>query len=46
MTEFKKPKFYKSLNALFTRELEIPREINEDKQKVKVIVDLSIHMNL
>jgi phosphatidylserine decarboxylase len=34
MIEFKKPKFYKSLNALFTRELEIPREINEDENVV------------
>lgn len=34
MSEFKKPKFYKSLNALFTRELEISREINEEKNVI------------
>ncbi len=34
MSEFKNPKFYKSLNLLFTRELEIPREINTDKNVV------------
>jgi len=34
MSEFKSPKFYKSLNALFTRELEIAREINEDKDVI------------
>lgn len=28
MSEFKKPKFYKSLNDLFTRKLEVAREIN------------------
>jgi len=31
MSEFRNPKFYKSLNDLFTRELSIPREINDDK---------------
>lgn len=30
MSEFRNAKFYKSLNDLFTRELAIPREINED----------------
>ena len=31
MSEFKKPKFYKSLNALFTRELELKRKINTEE---------------
>ncbi|XOB61975.1 phosphatidylserine decarboxylase [Campylobacterota bacterium DY0563] len=31
MSEFRNPKFYKSLNDLFTRELAIPREIDKDK---------------
>ena len=31
MSEFRNPKFYKSLNDLFTRELAIPRQINEDE---------------
>ena len=31
MSEFRNPKFYKSLNDLFTRELSIPRVINEDE---------------
>ncbi|WP_321312812.1 phosphatidylserine decarboxylase [Halarcobacter sp.] len=31
MSEFRNPKFYKSLNDLFTRELAIPREIDNDK---------------
>ncbi len=30
MSEFRNPKFYKSLNDLFTRELAIPRVINKD----------------
>ena len=29
MSEFRQPKYYKSLNDLFTRELAIPREIDE-----------------
>ena len=31
MSEFRNAKFYKSLNDLFTRELAIPRHINEDE---------------
>ncbi len=31
MSEFRNAKYYNSLNDLFTRELAIPREINEDK---------------
>lgn len=31
MSEFRNPKFYKSLNDLFTRELSIPREIDKDE---------------
>lgn len=31
MSEFRNPKFYKSLNDLFTRELAIPRQINKDE---------------
>ncbi len=31
MSEFRNPKFYKSLNDLFTRELAIAREINKDE---------------
>jgi len=31
MSEFRNPKFYKSLNDLFTRELAIPREIDKDE---------------
>eukprot|EP01156_Anaeramoeba_ignava_P014264 Anaeramoba_ignava/a608639_7.p1 GENE.a608639_7~~a608639_7.p1 ORF type:complete len:270 (-),score=38.52 a608639_7:284-1093(-) len=31
MSEFRNPKFYKSLNDLFTRELAIPREIDKEK---------------
>ncbi|XPV68912.1 MAG: phosphatidylserine decarboxylase [Halarcobacter sp.] len=31
MSEFRNGKYYKSLNDLFTRELAIPREINNDK---------------
>ena len=31
MSEFRNPKFYKSLNDLFTRELAIQREINKDQ---------------
>lgn len=34
LKEFKKAKFYKSLNALFTRELVIQREINEESNVV------------
>lgn len=34
MSEFKNPKHYKSLNLLFTRELEIAREINTDENVV------------
>lgn len=32
MSEFRNAKFYKSLNDLFTRELAIPRVINEDEK--------------
>ena len=32
MSEFRNAKFYKSLNDLFTRELAIPRVIDEDKE--------------
>jgi len=31
MSEFRNPKFYKSLNDLFTRELAIPRQINNNE---------------
>ena len=31
MSEFRNPKFYSSLNDLFTRELAIPRQINNDE---------------
>lgn len=31
MSEFRNPKFYKSLNDLFTRELAIPRQIDKDE---------------
>lgn len=34
MSEFKSPKFYKSLNALFTRELIISREIDENSDVI------------
>jgi phosphatidylserine decarboxylase len=34
MSEFRNPKYYKSLNDLFTRELAIQREINYDKNLV------------
>ncbi len=34
MSEFRHAKHYKSLNDLFTRELAIPREINEDENVV------------
>ena len=34
MSEFKNPKHYKSLNLLFTRELELAREINTDENVV------------
>ncbi len=34
MSEFRQAKHYKSLNDLFTRELAIPREINEDNNVV------------
>lgn len=34
MSEFKQPKHYKSLNALFTRRLEVDREINNDKDVI------------
>jgi phosphatidylserine decarboxylase len=34
MSEFKNPKFYKSLNALFTRKLEISREINKEENVI------------
>ncbi|WP_044419430.1 phosphatidylserine decarboxylase [Halarcobacter anaerophilus] len=32
MSEFRNPKFYKSLNDLFTRELAIPRQIDKDEK--------------
>ncbi len=31
MSEFRNPKFYKSLNDLFTRELAIPRQIDKNE---------------
>lgn len=34
MSEFRNPKYYKSLNDLFTRELAIQREINCDKDSI------------
>ena len=34
MSEFRQPKHYKSLNDLFTRELAIPRQIDEDENSV------------
>ena len=34
MSEFKHPKHYKSLNALFTRKLEIPREIKSAENEI------------
>jgi len=34
MSEFKKPKFYKSLNDLFTRELEIDRKIDRTENVI------------
>lgn len=34
MSEFRQPKHYKSLNDLFTRELSIPRQIDEDIQAI------------
>jgi len=34
MSEFKNPKFYKSLNDLFTRELEIERKVNTEENVI------------
>lgn len=34
MSEFRQPQYYKSLNDLFTRELSIPRAINEEENSV------------
>lgn len=34
MSEFRNPKYYKSLNDLFTRELAIPREINVEENSI------------
>src|SRR5574344_1440119 len=34
MAEFKHPRYYKSLNDLFTRELIIKREIDKDKDSI------------
>lgn len=34
MSEFRQPKYYKSLNDLFTRELSIQRQIDEDEKSI------------